>query len=354
MSQGIDPRVRCVVALALLIGAVWTPLTVVAGTTPAGEWQGTMKTPDGEEVDIFLNLAKGGSVWNGTLESDAIGETTITGLRVSDTRIGFTFQPAGAPFPAHFTGSYIAGDDRVTGTFSLRGNSRFVKFKRVPGSEAVALAPGQEPPTPKRIRHDFNLALSARYSYWAALHVTKDDVYNLNTLTKSESNFDAALNWFVGDEFNVFVRAFRGGQGITDNKDLLAPYENIGLNENSYLKLDGMEIGVKGYLGGVMLRQSKFNPYLTATGGVTKWALYESGRDSDVLVIDQNALEGDAMAFSFGIGTEYQLGKSFALEFEWAWRYFLTGDPDQWPDPDNTWSNTHAWALSAGLMWGFF
>ena len=70
----------------------------------------------------------------------------MSGLKVTETRISFTFTPAGAPFPAHFSGSYIAGDDRVTGTFSLRGNSRFVKFKRVPGSEVVPLAPGQEPP----------------------------------------------------------------------------------------------------------------------------------------------------------------------------------------------------------------
>jgi opacity protein-like surface antigen len=353
MSQGIDPRVRCVVALALLIGAVWAPMSALAGTTPAGEWQGTMKTPEGEELDIFLSLAKGGTAWTGTLESDAIGQTTITGLRVSDTRIGFTFQPEGAPFPAHFTGSYIAGDDRVTGTFSLRGNSRFVKFQRVPGSEAVALAPGQQPPKPKRIRHDYKLALSARYSYWAALHVVKDDVYNLNTLTTGKSNYDAALNWFIGDEFNVFFRAYRGGQGTTDNAEKLAPYANMGISTDSYLQLDGMEIGIKGYLGSAMARNSKFNPYLTATAGKSDWAYYRNERGSTVMEIDQNKLEGKSTAFAFGIGTEYELSKSFALDFEWAWRYFLTSDEGKWPDPDTTWSNTHAWTLSVGLMWGF-
>ena len=26
----------------------------------------------------------------------------------------------------------------------------------------------------------------------------------------------------------------------------------------------------------------------------------------------------------------------------------MTGDETKWPDPDNTWTNTHAWALSLG------
>ena len=352
MSQGIDPRVRFVV-LALLIGAICVPPAVMAGTTPAGEWQGTMKTPDGEEVDIFLTLAKEGTLWTGTLDSDAIGETLITGLRVTDTRISFTFQPEGAPFPAHFTGSYIAGDDRVTGTFSLRGNSRFVKFKRVPGSEIVPLAPGETPPEPVRVRHDYNFALQARGSWWAALHVVKDDNYNINTLTAGNWSGDVALNWFAADAFNLFFRYYRGGQGFTDNEDKLVRYEDMGLNKDSYLKLDGWDIGVKGYLGNVMMRKSKFNPYLSATAGSVTWELTEYERGTDILVIDQVPVEGTDIGVSFGIGTEYELSRSFALEFEWAWRYWMTADTEKWPDEDNTWSNTHAWALSAGLMWGF-
>jgi len=353
MPQGIDPKVRFVF-LALLVLVLAASPEAFAGTTPAGEWEGKMKTPDGEEVDINLSLSKEGSVWSGTLESDAIGPTEISGLQVTDTRISFTFQPAGAPFPAHFTGSYIAGDDRVTGTFSLRGNSRFVKFKRVPGSEVVPLAPGQAPPEPKRIRHDYHFALEGRGGWWAALHVVKDENYNINTLTKGDWAFDASLNWFAMDEFNLFVRGYRGGQKFTDNPEKLARYEEIGLNGGSYLKLDGVELGVKGYLGSVMMRHSRFNPYLTATGGIVQWELTEGGRGSEVIVLDREAFTGNAAAFSFGLGTEYELSRSLALQFEWAWRFFLTGDDTKWTDPDNTWSNTHAWALSFGLLWGFW
>jgi len=182
MSQGSHPRVWSAFILLGLLAALVAPVSALAGTTSAGEWTGTMRTPDGEEVDILLKLDQQGAVWTGTLESDAIGETTITGLKVTDTRISFTFKPEGAPFPAHFSGSYIAGDDRITGTFSLRGNSRFVKFNRVPGSEVVVLAPGAEPVEPARIRHDYKFALTARASYWAALHVVKDENYNMNNL----------------------------------------------------------------------------------------------------------------------------------------------------------------------------
>ena len=126
-----------------LLMVLVAPLSALAGTSPSGEWTGRMKTPDGQEVDIQLTLDQQGAAWTGVLESEYIGETTLSGLKVSDTQISFTFKPDGAPYPAHFSGSYIAGDDRITGTFSLRGNSRFVKFQRVPGSETVTLAPGE-------------------------------------------------------------------------------------------------------------------------------------------------------------------------------------------------------------------
>jgi hypothetical protein len=353
MSQGIDPRVRYVFLLTFLALAAWLPALAYAGSSPAGEWEGKMKTPDDEEVAILLTITKDDADWSGSLESDAIGPTSVTDLKVTDTRISFTFQPEGAPFPAHFSGSYIAGDDRVTGTFSLRGNSRFVKFQRVPGSEEVPLAEGEEPREPARIRHDHTLALSARANYWAALHVTKDEKIKINTLTDNDVNFDAALNWFVVDEFDLFVRAFRGGQKFGGDEAEMESFASIGLSEDSYLKLDGFEVGVRGYLGDVMMRKSNFNPYLTATGGIVQWELTEGSRGSDPVVVEQNALEGDAGSFSFGIGAEYEIGRSLDIEFEWAWRYMMTGDETKWPDSETTWSNTHSWVVSLGVMFGF-
>jgi opacity protein-like surface antigen len=337
-----------------LLAAVFASIPAQAGTTPAGEWTGIMKTPDGQEVEILLKLDQQGSDWLGTLESDVIGETNVTGLKVTDTRIAFTFKPEGAPFPAHFSGSYIAGDDRITGTFSLRGNSRFVKFKRVPGSEVVALAPGTEPVEPAKIRHDYKFALTARASYWAALHVVKDENYNINNLTVGDWSFDGTLRYYILDSFNIFIRGYRGSQKTSSDQTKLDRYNDIGLVSQSTWKLDGIEFGVMGYLGNIMMRNSKFNPYLTAAGGIVQWELTKDARGSEVISIDDEPLMGEDPAVAFGLGTEYEISRSIALEFEWLWRYFLTGDETKWPDPDNTYSNTHAWSLSFGLTVGFF
>jgi opacity protein-like surface antigen len=354
MSQGIHPRVGSAFIVLSLLAALIAPMAAQAGTSPAGEWTGTMKTPDGQEVEILLVLDQQGSAWVGTLASDFIGESTISGLKVTGTRISFTFKPEGAPFPAHFSGSYVAGDDRITGTFSLRGNSRFVKFSRVPGSEVVALAPGAEPVEAARIRHDYKMAITARASYWAALHVVKDETYNINTLTVGDWSFDGTLRFYIMDGFNIFVRGYRGSQKTTSDQSKLDPYNDIGLVSQSTWKLDGIEFGIMGYLGNVMMRNSKFNPYLTAAGGVVKWELTQGARGTEVIELDQEPFKGEDPSVALGLGTEYEISKNFALEFEWLWRYFMTGDDTKWPDPDNTFSNTHAWSLSLGVTYGFF
>ena len=37
----------------------------------------------------------------------------------------------------------------------------------------------------------------------------------------------------------------------------------------------------------------------------------------------------------FGMGTEYALGEKLALDFEWAWRFFLTRDTKTWRDSED-------------------
>jgi len=353
MSQGIHPRVRYAVAMMVLCGTFLFATTTLAGTTPAGQWIGEVKTPDGDKVDINLSLSKEGTTWSGALEDPTMGETIVSNLKVTETRISFTFKPASAPFPLHFSGSYIAGDDRVTGTFSLHGNSRFVRFKRVPGSEQVAVSANAEPKIPARIRHDYNFGFTGRVNYWLALHVTQDDVLTMNDLTRATPNFDVSVKWFVMDGFNIFARYYRGGFNFTDDPLKLDPFAGMGLNGESYLKLDGIEFGVMGYLGNIMMPNSKFNPYLTGSLGQTSWSLAESGRGSDPIADGLYPFEGDNLAASFGIGTEYEITQKMALEFEWAWRYFMTEDDEKWPNPEEVWSNSHAWSLSAGFTIGF-
>lgn len=353
MAQGILPRVRSV-GLAATVVALLLPVIATAYTGPAGTWVGKMKSADGQEFEVTLVLDGMGAGWKGTLSDPEVGELPLQDLNVTATRISFTFRPGNMPYPANFSGSYVAAHDRVTGTFSLRGNSRFVKFERSQdGSDrGPVAAPG--PAAPANVRHSRKLALTGRLSWWPSLHVVKDENYNLNDMTAASGSYDLALKWFAADEFCLFARYYRGGQTATSDPEKISRYEDIGYSSDSYLRLDGWEIGMTGYLGDVMMRGSRFNPYLTAAFGSVDWEQTVSGRGSDVIVMERSPLEGTDLSVLFGIGTEYKLSEGFALEFEWAWRYFTTEDTNRWPDPDNTWSNTHAWTLSLGLTWGFW
>lgn len=324
------------------------------GSGPAGVWTGRVRAPDGEDSHVILKLDKEGSDWLASIEDPFVDAVSGESVKVTETMISFTFRPEGAPFPSHFSGTYIAAEDRVTGSFSQRGTSRFVKFERDPSTVTLGLGPDGEPIQPPRVRHAYKFGLTGRLSYWPSLHLVKDETYNINTLTKGALNYDLGLKFFVLDGFNVFARAFRGGQGMTDDAVKLADFEDIGLTSESYLKLDGYEFGVMGYLGNVVAPNSAFNPYLTAAVGHASWELTDTGRGSTVLSLDDEAFTGSDFCAAFGLGTEYELNENMCLEFEFLWRYFMTEDTEKWTDNDNIWSNTHAWSLSAGLTYGFF
>ena len=277
------------------------------GSGPAGVWVGRVQAPDGEDSQVTLTLDKQGTDWQATIEDPFVEVVRGENVKVTDTMISFTFRPKDAPFPNHFSGTYIAADDRVSGSFSQRGASRFVKFMRDPSTVTLGLGPDGEPIKPPRVRHDYKFAITGRVSFWSSFHVVKDEVYNINTLTKSAWNFDGAFKWYAMDGFCIFLRGYRGGQGFTDDQNNLSNYEDIGLTSDSYLKLDGWEIGVMGYLGGVMLKNSRFNPYLTAAAGNSYWELTAAGRGTEVLSLDDEEFKGTDFAFAGGLGTEYQL-----------------------------------------------
>ena len=118
MAQGIVPTVRSVLVLALVAAAlVLLPAAASAQSTPSGTWVGKMKTPDGEEFEITLVLDGLGESWTGSLQDEFMGELPLENLKVTATRINFTYRPTGVPFPATFSGSYVAAQDRITGTF---------------------------------------------------------------------------------------------------------------------------------------------------------------------------------------------------------------------------------------------
>jgi opacity protein-like surface antigen len=353
MAQGIGPRVRSVIPAAVLVAALLLPLVANAAIGPGGTWIGKMKTSEGKEFDLTLVLDGAGTSWSGELRDPFMGTLGLENLKVTATRVGFTFRPGNSPIQGNFSGTYLAAKDRITGTFSLRGTSRFVKFERSPDSLGLGPAAAAEPAEPVRVRHDYRFAATGRVAWWPSLHVVKDETYNLNNMTAAAPAFDLAVKWFPLDGFNVFARYFRGGQNYTDSSSRLGQFPDLDISSDTYLELDGWEIGVMGYLGSVMMPESRFNPYLTGAVGLTSWALASSGRGSDPVVLERTALEGTDPAIMAGIGTEYELSQRMVLELEWAWRFFMTKDEQAWPEPGTTWSNTHAWCLSAGLTFGF-
>lgn len=360
MTRGARPRNFHAFCATMLAVAMLALGTAAAAATPAGRWAGEIEAPDGRKAEIYLVLNQKDGAWTGSLEDAQKASAPVNDLKVSATSISFRFQPQGVPFATTFSGSYVAADDRLTGTFSLQGSNSVVKFHRVgaaaggtAGDPMAAAAADTGKTAPVRIRHPYRLAVTGRLGWWSSLHSVKDEQYTINNLTAAAPAFDASVKWFVLDGFSLCLRGVRGGQNMSDDPVLTAPYVANGYTADSYLSLDGIEVGVNGYLGAKLMPESRFNPYLTGGAGRYSWSMTSAGRGSEPLAILQSPLEGTDLGGWFGLGTEYALADKMALEFEWAWRFYLTRDTKTWRDSEDIWGNTLAWAMSAGVTYGF-
>ncbi|MFH2051960.1 MAG: hypothetical protein ABIK96_05785 [bacterium] len=353
MSQVNHRGFAPVVFLTALIAMLAVPALTLAAD-PSGEWLGKAKNADGDEFEITLSLEKVPGGWAATLTDETIGDVELTDILVTGNSISFRYQPQGVPFPAHFLGTYDPEEDQLAGTFAIRGSSRFVKFKRISGGD-MPVAAQTEPKEPVRIRHDYRLGLNGRLSYWGAPHTVKDETYNLNDVTSGAGgNLDGAVYLYIQDGFCLYGRVYRGGLNFTDDPDKLGQWDEMGISSESYLTLDGWDLGIRGFLGNKVFPKSNFNPYLIGGMGKVNWELNATGRGSEVLSIERTPLEGSDWVFNAGIGCEYELSQKLQLEFEWLWRYFRTEDDVLWADVDRNWSHTHAWVFSFGASYGLF
>lgn len=358
MTRGAVPRIFCALWVALLTTALLAAGPAGAATSAAGRWAGELPTPDGKTAQIFLVLDQKDGKWTGSLEDGKLGSAPVSRLSVTATAISFAFQPPGAPFAVEFSGTYVAGEDRVTGTFAQQGQSQFVKFHRVEaaggaaGAFAAAAADSAKAP-PRPPRHPHRLAVTGRAALWAAVHAVKDEHEKINNLTTSAYSFDAGVKYYALDGLALNARMVRGGQGFTDEASRLAPYAGLGLGADSFLSLDGFECGLAGYLGNRICPGSRFNPYFSGGVGWYDWKLTTGGRGTDPVDIEEVPVEASDLGGWFGIGTEYAMGDRIALDFEWAWRVFMTADTKTWRNSEDTWGNTMTWGLSAGAVVAF-
>ncbi len=339
-------------------------LVTIAWSSPAhpqndleGEWVAKQKVDkDQDEVELTLILERAGEVWTGTITdpTTTAGALDLTALRVRGESVSFNFQPESLPYPASFYGNYDPQDDFLIGTFSIAGRSLpMTKFERKGGPRGAAAGMVEEEKKPRVRKHFYHFGVSARMSYWIPIHILEDDVRNINDVTSAELNWDVSLRWYALDSLVLFGRYMHGGLGFDSQQSWVNEFDYLGLTTDSYLKLDGWEIGFNTYVGPALLPTSRFNPYFTASLGRTSWEVNSSGRGSEILSIEDVPLKDKSTAFALGFGTEYAFTRRFALEFEWSWRFVMTKDETMWLNSDTEWTNTSLWALSLGLVFAF-
>ena len=214
-----------------------------------------------------------------------------------------------------------------------------------------------------RTYHPYVLAVSASFVNLVPINILKEEIYDINDLTKSGQGVAADLRLYILDGLALSAGGIRSGFSLVDDKPtematINDRFEGAPISPDNFLRMDGLFFNLTAYLGGKIMPDSRFNPYLR--GGVLyfDWALEENGRGSDPVVYQNAIIEGTDFGGGFGVGTEYKITRKACLDFQIFWGYVLTGDEikfDGLQSPinnSNYWTNTHFWNMSLGLVIG--
>lgn len=357
-----DPRIlpgAAVVCLLAILAASapalgQAPPAAPAENPPAGKWSGTVTLPGDRAytaVFRFERTPDGG--WNGAVYPNLESQEPIQpqSLAISGTAITMRWQSDQLSAVAIFTGNYQSWTDAIRGVLMVSDLNMPLMLARVVPPAAEGPLAGEAPPEePARIRHTTRFAATGHASYWHPIYVLKDDKRNINDITSSSFGWQAGAQWYVLDGLALCARYAQGGLGFDSNEKNL---DLFGYTGDEFMDIKGPEVALKAYLGNQLMRDSRLNPYLTFVGGRYDWSVGSDGRGSEPVAIQEEPLEGTNYGFGAGVGTEYAFNGRLALELEWLWRYFMTEDEEKWANVDELWTNTHAWALSLGLVVGF-
>ena len=321
---------------------------------------------DDKERFIQIEIQPDGDNYRGTLTDTGTDATVaLRDLFVNDDEnsLSFNFRFEGAPFMSSFWGRYNEERDRLQGSMSIGGRSQRMVFERTsPGPDSITdeFATDKKPLAQK---HFHKFAVVAHGSLWNPLYVLKEKERNINDITTSTYAFDVGVRYHLLDYVAVQARYVHGGVGFDTNETNLGLFDpvdgaqgsgiNRALNTDSYMKMDGYEFSVVGYLGQSLFPQSRFNPYIMGIAGMTDWAVTEGERGTEPIAIFEEPLEGSDYTFGLGLGTEYAVSNRFGLEFEWNWAYTLTEDEELWSDVKTQWSNQHVYRFSVGGIFWF-
>lgn len=247
----------------------------------------------------------------------------------------------------------------------------------VPDAPSVATAPADTAAAPEalaevptgRLRHPMLLAASASYVHLLPIHILKQEVYDINDLTKAGTGVMGDVRLYVLDGLALSAGAIRSGFGLrNDQPDRMYNINRKFSNDeralgdtitvSNYIKLDGVFVNLTAYLGNQLTPGSRFDPYLRASLMYYDWALLKNGRGSNPVTWQDEPIEGKDLGYGLGIGTEYNLDRKLSLDLQMLWGYVRSGDQIKWEGfQDNLtksyfWTNTHFWNLSLGMVVG--
>jgi hypothetical protein len=112
---------------------------VLAATNPAGVWEGSIPTPNGDLGFVF-NLHRDGDKWAAEMDVPSQG---VTGLPIADVKVdgGAVSFPIPGPGDPHYDGKLSADGKTIAGTFSQGSSSLPLDLKWKSEPRAVEKAP---------------------------------------------------------------------------------------------------------------------------------------------------------------------------------------------------------------------
>jgi hypothetical protein len=106
--------------LAVLAGLLLlAPAAVLAATNPAGVWEGTIKTPNGD-IGFLLNLHRDGDKWAAEMDVPIQGVSglPVANVKVDGAAISFTMPGQGDP---HYEGKLSEDGKTISGNLNAAG-----------------------------------------------------------------------------------------------------------------------------------------------------------------------------------------------------------------------------------------
>jgi hypothetical protein len=212
--------------LAVLGGLLLlAPAAVLAATNPAGLWEGTIKTPNGDMGFVF-NLHRDGDKWAAEMDIPIQGVSgmPLVNVKVDGAAVGFAL-PASAGDP-HYDGKLSDDGKSISGNFSQSGASLPLDLKWKSEPRAVEKAPANTGDV-QALEGVWEGALDANGTQ---LHIRFNFTKNADgSITATFDSLDQSANGLpvasiarTGDTVKMDLKVLSGSYEGTLNKDATA------------------------------------------------------------------------------------------------------------------------------------